>query len=267
MRYQKFAPPNELLPFVECLFTWEGVAPEKVEVQSPPSGFGAIVFNYGDPTWAYQNSEEVLPVPNAFACGIFTSNYHRVLLGRIGMFGIVFKPCAIHNFFGLRMSTLVNSRIPLGLLPGVHAQEMLVQTIAHKNTDDLVQIVSQLLLPRLTEATTRVSIIDDAVDFISQKNGSVSVEDVATRFRISKRYLEKQFLIKVGVSPKFYSRIKRFGTLSNKVAHSEKVDWLDVAFDSGFHDQSHLVKEFMEFNKLSPSEYHKKHQEMTRFLK
>jgi hypothetical protein len=113
MRYQKFPPPAGLSPFVECYFIWEGEARESLDVQSPPNSFNAIVFNYGDPYKAYQNSSERMAVPKAFVCGSFTSNYHLVLKGTIGMTGIVFKPSALHNFFGLRMSQLVNNRMAL----------------------------------------------------------------------------------------------------------------------------------------------------------
>jgi hypothetical protein len=49
MRYQKYKPSAELLPFVECYFVWEGEAKEKLDVQSPPNCFSAMVFNYADP--------------------------------------------------------------------------------------------------------------------------------------------------------------------------------------------------------------------------
>jgi AraC-like DNA-binding protein len=123
------------------------------------------------------------------------------------------------------------------------------------------------MLSRVSEARKKITIIDEVLEFIDHKNGSITVDEVATKFRISRRYLEKHFLIKVGVSPKFYSRIKRFGALSNKVAHSEKIDWQDVVNENGFHDQSHLIKEFKEFNKMNPSDYHQNHTEMTRFVK
>jgi AraC-like DNA-binding protein len=93
------------------------------------------------------------------------------------------------------------------------------------------------------------------------------VEAVATHLKISRRYLEKKFLEKVGVSPKFYARIKRFGNLSNKIAHNIKIDWQEIVMEYGFHDQSHLVKEFIEFNQMNPSQYHSVHRELTRFVK
>lgn len=267
MHYEKFAPSSALTPFIECYFVWEGEAKERIEVQSPPSGLGAIVFSYGDPTWATQHSTTEIPVPESFICGLFTTNYQRILSGKIGMFGIVFKIPAIHNFFGLRMSTLVNARMPLELLLE-HNDAALPGKM--KNAGDVetrIRLSEEFLLPRVPAARANLTIIDEAHAWIDEKNGLVTVDEVSEKFGISKRYLEKQFLVKVGVSPKFYARIKRFGALSNKVAHNENIDWQDIVFQNGFHDQSHLAKEFMEFNKQSPTSYHRNHHEMTRFVK
>jgi AraC-like DNA-binding protein len=267
MRYQKFQPQPSLSPFVECYFIWEGEAPKQLDVQSPPSCFSAIVFNYGDPTWAYQHSSEVLSVPDAFVCGLFTSNFHRVLKNKIGMGGIVFKATAVHALFGVRMSTLVNSRMPLDLLVGETAKEVL-NAISKETTEiGRIKIMEEFILPFIQEGKKRASLFDEVVEYIDGLKGCVSVEEVASKFKVSRRYLEKKFLEKVGVSPKFYARIKRFSTLSNKVAHRKKIDWQDVIFETDLHDQSHLAKEFMEFNKMNPSEYHQTHREMTRFLK
>jgi AraC-like DNA-binding protein len=267
VRYQKYQPAAELRSFVKCYFIWEGEASERLEVQSPPNCFGAIVFNYGDPTWAYQNSEELSLVPDSFLCGLFTSNYHRVLKGKMGMAGIVFKPTAIHNSFGIRMSSLVNNRMPLELLLGDTAG-VLLEKIKHGNSDETrIKVLEDFVAPRLADANKKLSIIDEALDYIDEKKGAIPVDAVAAHFKISQRYLEKQFLDKVGVSPKFYARMKRFTSLSIQVAYNQTIDWQDVVFKYGLHDQSHLVKEFMEFNKMSPSNYLLNHQEVARFVK
>lgn len=267
MHYQKFAPSPVLAPFVECFYVWEGEAKERLEVQSPPINFGAIVFNYGDPSWVTQHSPTEIPVPESFICGISTSNYQRILLGRIGMFGIVFKLSSIYNFFGLRMSTLVNNRMPLELLLTDDDARLPGKIKNAADVDARIKLSEEFLLPRVQAARANLTIIDEAHAWIDEKNGAVTVEEVSVKFGISKRYLEKQFLVKVGVSPKFYARIKRFAVLSNKVAHNENIDWQDIVYENGFHDQSHLAKEFMEFNKQSPGSYHKNHHEMTRFVK
>jgi len=266
MYYQKFKPCEQLLPFVECYFSWKGLAEKELDVQSPPNSFSAIVFNCATPYQSYQNSTSRMAVPKAFACGPFTSNYHLVLKGEIAMVGIVLKAASLHNFFGLRMSGLVNNRMALAhILP--ETDSILVTLKATATDADKVKILEDFLLDRIMDAKARLSVIDEAVELIDQHQGCITVEKVAEQLKISKRYLEKKFLEKVGVSPKFYTRIKRFTHLSKEVAYNKNLNWQNLVFKYGLHDQSHLVKEFMEFNQMNPSEYLKKHQELIRFLK
>lgn len=267
MEYRKVAPTPLLKSFVECYFIWQGEVSESLDVQSPPNGFNAMVFNYAAPYEAYQNNGSRVPVPKAFVSGMFTSNYHLVLSGKIGMIGVVFRPSSLHNFFGLRMSHLVNSRMPLGLLLQDEA-EFLWSSIKAKATDeDRIHILEQFLLTRLPQAKARLSVVDEGVELIDFYKGSMSVEDVACQLKISRRYMEKKFLEKVGVSPKFYARIRRFVSLSKQVAYNKDFDWQDIVFKYGLHDQSHLVKEFMEFNQMNPSDYRMNHNELVRFVK
>lgn len=267
MHYQKFTPCEPLKPFVECYFSWKGLAEKELDIQSPPNNFAAIVFNYETPYQSYQNNTLKIVAPKAFACGLFTSNYHLVVKGKIGMVGIVFKATSMHNFFGLRMSGLVNNRMALEHILPVETGPVLNAIESALTDEEKIKILEGFVLSRLPDAKSRLSVIDDAVELIDLHKGSISVVDVAEQLKISKRYLEKKFLEKVGVSPKFYARIKRFAHLSNILAHSPKVDWQDIVYKNGFHDQSHLVKEFMEFNQMNPTDYHLKHNELIRFVK
>jgi AraC-like DNA-binding protein len=226
-----------------------------------------MVFNYSDPYIASQNNNTPIVVPRAFASGQFTSNYTLELNGKIGMAGIVLKPCTIHNIFGTRMSQLVNARVPLSFFPGL-PEEILWTAVKNQITDEgRIKILQELMTSFVPAAKINASVIDEAVTYIDSCNGCTSVESIADHLNVSRRYLEKKFLEKVGVSPKFYARIKRFGALSNKIAHQEKIDWQAIVDEYQFHDQSHLVKEFIEFNQMNPSQYHLAHREMTRFVK
>jgi len=267
MRYEKLPVSTELASLVKCYFVWEGESTLPLDVQSPPNCYGAMVFNYADPYSAYQHTREIQSVPQAFVCQLFTSNYHLVLKGKIGMIGIVFRASGIYNLFGATMPNLINSRMPLSLLLGLEANHLL-RDIGHQSSDDdRKDILERFLLNRLETAKSRQTIIDEAIEYIDEKRGCISVEQVADHLKISRRYLEKKFLEKVGVSPKFYARIKRFASLSIRIPYDEKIDWQQLIFEYGFHDQSHLVKEFMEFNQMNPSNYHQLNQEMAKYLK
>lgn len=266
MLYHKFKPSQALAPFVDCFFVWERGSAAPLLVQSPPSGFNALVFNYADPYWAYQVESEKELVPLAFASGQFTGNYHLEITGSIGMIGVVLKATALYNFFGLDMPALVNKRLDLREFLGYLGTETYNLVKAAKTAEERIGILEHFLQSQSGTAQSRQSIIDDTVAFIDQKNGMVTIEEVLSKFKFSRRYLEKKFLEKVGISAKLYARIKRFGHLSNKVAHNDEVDWQDIVFESGFHDQSHLAKDYKAFNQMNPSDYHQKHREMTRFI-
>ena len=165
------------------------------------------------------------------------------------------------------MSELVNSRVQLSFLPGL-PEAVLWTAVKEQSSDDgRIKILEELMLSYTNVAKANLSVIDEAVDHIDSCKGCITVEEVATHLKVSRRYLEKKFLEKVGLSPKFYARLKRFGALSNKIAHNPKIDWQEIVTEYGFHDQSHLVKEFLEFNQMNPTQYHLLHRELSRFVK
>jgi AraC-like DNA-binding protein len=267
MDYQKFKPAPELQPFVECYFIWSGETSSQLDLQSPPSGYAAIVFNNGDPYKAYQLNTDIHLVPNAFVSGQFTYNYHLVMEGKIRIAGLVFKPSGIYNYFKCRMSELVNTRKPLDLLLGRKADELLTALEASRDNQEKILILENFLKSHLLQAKQNLSIIEEAVNYIDACNGCISIEAVANHFKMSRRYLEKKFLEKIGISPKLYTRIKRFSVLSNKVAHLKNPDWQEIVLESGLHDQSHLYKEYNEFNRMSPNEYYNHNKELLRLVR
>ncbi len=89
--------------------------------KAPPNGYTAMVFNSADPYCAFQLNSEARPVPMCFASGQFTSNYHLLMKGKIGILGIVFKAPAMYNFFNWKMVEMVNQRVALDVLLGKEA--------------------------------------------------------------------------------------------------------------------------------------------------
>ena len=267
MLYRKFKPDPSLAPFVECYYQWEGISPEPITVQSPPNGYAAIVFNLGAPYSSSQGSDNLSLVPRAFVSGQFTANYRLHLHGTISSVGAVLKPATVHNFFGVRMSQLVNTRASLSFLKDVDEPKLWERINSTTAIGDRVAVLEKLLMQYIPVGKSNLSIIDEAIDHIDNTRGCSTVDAVAAHLGVSRRYLEKKFLEKVGISPKYYARVKRFAFLSNEIAHSKHIDWQHIVTHYGFHDQSHLVKEFIEFNQMNPTQYHSLHQEMIRLVR
>jgi AraC-like DNA-binding protein len=70
---------------------------------------------------------------------------------------------------------------------------------------------------------------------------------------IGERQLQRLFKTTVGIGPKLYSRIVRFRMAYEKAQSERKTSWTDVAYDHGYTDQAHFVKDFKTFTGLTPT--------------
>jgi AraC-like DNA-binding protein len=71
------------------------------------------------------------------------------------------------------------------------------------------------------------------------------VTELSTTCCLSKKQFEREFHLHVGMNPKEYSRIVRFQKALWLMQHQQgKTNQADLAYTSGYADQSHLIREF-----------------------
>jgi AraC-like DNA-binding protein len=81
-----------------------------------------------------------------------------------------------------------------------------------------------------------------------------NIENVASRYGITSRYLQKLFLQYTGLTPKLYTKIHRFQSSLALVAQKE-APLTSIAYDCGYFDQSHFIRDFKAFTGTTPSDY------------
>lgn len=59
----------------------------------------------------------------------------------------------------------------------------------------------------------------------------------------------------VGLNPKHFHRIQRFQEILAKVDPVPEPAWEQIALEHGYFDQSHLIRDFVEFSGLGPADY------------
>ena len=269
MQYQKFQPLEILSPFVECYFTWDGLhtAEQELVIESPPSGFCSIVFIYGDPYFLQNKKYERLAVPLQFISGQSIYSYKLFLSGTIGTAGIVFKPAALATLFDLPMYDYTEERVDLYK---VFKKEVIDKyASAIKNATDAkqrVQWLEQFVLHEYQLRKPEPDYIDQAASLIVEKYGMLQVNDLLQNSFMSRRTFERKFFQKVGLSPKYYARIRRIGYICNLIAGKKKVDWPQVFHECEFYDQAHFIKDFLEFTGRTPQQYLKENTELANYV-
>ena len=269
LTYLKYSPDAKLSPFLICYYFFEGNFEIENIIQSPPTGYTAITFNFLDAYEVCSGADKGFTIsPPAVVVGQQTKNYKLKFSGHIQQIGIVLKPTAIATLFGYPLKDVVDKRIALETVVGEAASGMLFDRLKHELRNEYrLALLHSFLLEAMEGYEKKINVADLAADIILKSKGSITIEQLLDELCVSRRHLERKFTEKVGLTPKHYSRIVRMSHISNFVAHHEEIDWQDLVYSGGFHDQNHFIKDFKALNTLSPSKYHQEHSELIRLLR
>lgn len=277
MIYKKIPPPPHLKPYVECFYVWESTFLQPLIVESPPTAFTSMVFNYGIPYAVHNSKHQSVAVPQSFLTGQATTSYRLSVLGAIGMVGIVFRPAAMHTLFNLPVSELTDERLNIAeILPDSHRgsakrggeiKDLQDKIIEARNTTERIGLLTHFLTIQLMKNEHRFDAIDFTVNQIVDAKGIINVTDMTNDLFMCRRQFERKFFQKVGLSPKFYARIRRMGHLCSLMTGKRQVNWHSMLLDCGYYDQAHFIKDFTAFLGRTPTDYLKNNVELSHFLK
>ena len=99
-----------------------------------------------------------------------------------------------------------------------------------------------------------MEVLGNVMNEIGQEDFFDNIENVASRYGITSRYLQKIFLQYTGLTPKLYSKISRFQN-SLRLVTKKSESLTSIAYCCGYADQSHFIREFKSFTGLTPSGY------------
>jgi AraC-like DNA-binding protein len=180
----------------------------------------------------------------------------------------VFTPVGIYNLLRDDSVSLMNDGVSFENAGLMKKFDGLTEKL-YEIEDNIaaMKVIESYLLNYFSRLETPFSVKDmsPVVNFIVRQKGIVRIHDLEDKFRISRRWLEKQFIAQVGFSPKEFARIIRFKSLLASIENTpsassyrdSRIFWSTLVEDYGYYDQSHLIKDFHQFTGLSPTAYFK----------
>ena len=79
-----------------------------------------------------------------------------------------------------------------------------------------------------------------------------NISELDSMANISNRQLERRFKDKIGMSPRFYAKLRRFANAYNLKENNANMSWTEIAHTSGYFDQMHLIRDFRFFSGQNP---------------
>lgn len=258
MRYRERHVAAPLDALIECVWFLSAASAESGEARAEqrilPDGCVELVCHFGERFLAVSPDRLLTPQPACFVVGVLTAPLAVLPSGRADTMGVRFRPGCAHWFLSHAMGTMSDRAVELADLWGSMASELWEQLAAAPDDETRVAIVSGTLRDRLARAEPD-RLVSAAVAGLVRSAGRVSVGTIAARAGVTTRHLQRRFAERVGTSPKMLARILRFqNTLRLRTpGPDERTDWVRVASECGYADQSHLIRDYAEFSGETPT--------------
>ena len=168
---------------------------------------------------------------------------------------VKFKPCESALFF--KEPLQIFSEVSISLYDFLPRQVVLgVEEQLTKDSNSLQKIstIENFLLSLFNNNRSNI-LIKTAVQKIVLSNGTIKIKELASILHISLDAFEKQFRKIAGTSPKQFSSIVRLTSLINRKYNHQSLS--EIAYDYGYFDQSHFIKDFKMFTGKTPLDYFK----------
>jgi AraC-like DNA-binding protein len=177
---------------------------------------------------------------------------HLRLFPGVESFAVFFQPAGWSNLFRLPMCEFTNRIYDATSVIGRPLHSLWNRLGELFSFEQRVAVVEEFLLAQISSVVESHG-ISDAVTYMFQRHGAVSVSSLAERQAVGVRQFERRFREGTGVSPKTFARVARFqAAVDAKLAQPQRT-WLHIAHSFGYHDQMHMIRDFKSLGLNTPS--------------
>jgi len=189
--------------------------------------------------------------PTSFIRGPITRPFHCITEGAPTAIGIELKPQALNTLVGIDVAELSDGLVELNAFSPSNLNEQLLNA---KNQHDQIAMLTGFLTARARAVRGKDRVVTQSLRLIDENVGSMHVRNLLKCLNVSERQFERRFARAVGVPASYYLRVMRFQETIRRMQAGRFERLTDIAFDLGYTDQSHFIKDIKEFTGSTPKD-------------
>lgn len=218
-----------------------------------PSNWLPVIFNFEEPLEVAVPERGVRVSPPAFVAGLHQTWAQTHSPGTSRGLQVNLSPLAARAIFGgIRMSALKDDVLDLRDLTGDAGRVLLERLEAASTSAARFDLLDETLERALGKAEAPPLLVCEAWRRLGDSHGALGVAALAEDLGCSRKTLHAAFDEYIGLPPKTAARVFRFQRAVQQVGHAS---WPVIAAESGYYDQSHLIRDFRQFTGFTPTEY------------
>jgi AraC-like DNA-binding protein len=255
MQYQEYNPSRILKPYIQCYYTLDCKLGTFIEDQAFATGCIEVMFTLEGTQWKTKK-DGIWTTTSPIECwGQILNPLSFQVSGPSKVLGIRFYPATAALLLETNIDQFNNGVFELSIVVGNTVSTLHAQLQSAPSITQQLELVESYLIKKLLarpKTLDKINLVQQVMHELKQKDFFDNINTVADRYGISSRYLQKVFLQHTGLTPKLYSRINRF---QNSLVLLDKKDLTltNIAYECGYFDQSHFIREFKTFTGFVPS--------------
>ena len=236
-----YRPCKLLQPYVR--YYWVFKSNQFLNTLTYPIGCPQIIFHKQTPLYI---PELNVTQHKLTISGQVNFSSHLYADGNTEMIVVVFQPHAMSMFLNIPTSLFYNREVSGYDIENKSLNELATRIFDCENNSICISY-------NLANTTYKVKRIDAAIQRI-YITPQISVNELSSIACLSKKQFERLFHSFVGINPKEYTRIVRFQKALAQMQHQagKEINQAQIAYASGYADQSHFIREFKKFCGYTP---------------
>lgn len=249
--YRIIQPAALLAPYIKNYWLLKTTCDSPTLARTVPTGMMNLMFHRGNRLLSVHDNDLY---PRVFLSGQEKSFADLEYAGQINMISVVFNPIGVRAFFNLPINKLNNLRVTAGDLEDKELAELEYSLTDTEDDDLCILFIEQFLLKRLCRiAEHNLKRIETTIRLIN--SGQTDVALLADAACLSTKQFQRVFSEYVGSNPKEFSRTIRFQKVLHTLETKPQISLTTLAYECGYFDQSHMIKDFKALSGYSPNEY------------
>ncbi|MFU1856538.1 DUF6597 domain-containing transcriptional factor [Sphingobacterium sp. NGMCC 1.201703] len=247
-------PPKELLPYIKHYLFLESAADPQKTLRLFSDGNTGMVFLLNEGQLSINRSDHL---PHSFLYGQISHFKDLCLIERISFIIVVFQPDGIYKLLGIPAHELKDQIIGLKDIFGQSADRLYDQLMCCKHPTAKLNALNTFFYTLDTRhKSLGQTSFSNVLKYITDHKGLLSVEELLKLSGHNERQMERIFAEQVGMSPKKFGSIVQLHFFLKLLRNKPDGTTLTtISYESGYFDQSHLIRTFKKYTGFTPSIY------------
>jgi AraC-like DNA-binding protein len=253
-KYQEFIPHPTLQDSVKRFWILEKeyTAEDAIE-EVTPDACVELILNWGN-SYSVISGSAKRELPNVCLVGLLTKTLRLKAKGLVRIVAVRFFAWGALAFLKNAAGRTDVTQVDLDPT-WQHVVQRTGVMVRGNNYQKAVEEIEDFLIGLRLNILFDPKQVRTAAKLLYDKRGQFRVSELADYCHLSMRQLQRQFDQTTGISPKALARAIRFESIRERLMFDPNANLTDLAYEFGYTDQAHFIKDFKALTDKTPGEF------------